>query len=84
MTETGISVIDGLVISVKRIWRNETQVSKARPGPPATSCSYVLPSIQRVPKENLSKCIRASSCCRVQALFFEVTAEKADQLCSTS
>ena len=79
MTETGISVIDGLVISVKRIWRNETQVSKARPGPPA-----VLPSIRRAPKENLSKCIRASSCCRVQALFFEVTAEKADQLCSTS
>ncbi len=26
----------------------------------------------------------ASSCCLVQALFFEVTAEKADHLCSTS
>ena len=49
-----------------------------------TSCSYALPSIRRVPKENLSKRIRASSCCRVQALFFEVTAEKTDQLCSTS
>src|SRR5260370_19938091 len=48
-----------------------------------TSCSYVLPSIRRAPKENLSKCIRASPCC-VQALFFEVTAEKADQRCSTS
>src|SRR5260370_20267244 len=29
---------------------------------------------ERAPKENLSKCIRASSCCCVQALFFEVMA----------
>jgi hypothetical protein len=35
LTETGISVIDGVVISVKSIWRDETQVSKARPGPPS-------------------------------------------------
>jgi len=48
-----------------------------------TSCSYVLPSIRRAPKENLSKCIRASPCC-FQALFFEVMAEKADQRCSIS
>src|ERR1700730_3398759 len=27
------------------------------------SCSYVLPSIRSVPKENLSKCIRAPPCC---------------------
>src|SRR6266702_455790 len=44
----------------------------------------MLPSMRRVPKENLSKCIRASSCRCVQALFFEVTARKADQRCSTS
>src|SRR6266851_55236 len=33
-----------------------------------TSCSYVLPSIRRAPKENLSKCTRTSPCC-VQALL---------------
>ena len=48
------------------------------------SCSYVLPSIPRAPKENLSKCRRASVPCCVQVLFFEVMAEKADHLCSTS
>src|SRR6202049_4352968 len=47
-----------------------------------TSRSYVLPSIRRLPKENLSKCMRTSVFCCVQALF-EVTAENADQRCST-
>src|SRR5712692_6611743 len=47
-----------------------------------TSCSYVLPSISREPKVNLSKCIRLLGRC-LHALFFEVTAEKADQRCST-
>src|SRR6266478_411788 len=34
-----------------------------------TSCSYVLPSIPRAPKENLSKCIRASVPLRSRALL---------------
>src|ERR1700722_2139053 len=34
-----------------------------------TSCSYVLPSIRRAPKENLSKCIRASVALRSGALL---------------
>jgi hypothetical protein len=47
----------------------------------AEECSDLdMPSIRRVPKQS----IRASSCCWVQALFFEVTAEKTDQRCSTS
>ena len=43
MIETGISVIGGLVICLKRIWRNETQVSKARPGPPAHTAICLSP-----------------------------------------
>src|SRR5207245_11260227 len=48
-----------------------------------TSCSYVLPSIWMEPKENLSKCICELLARWLQALFFDVTAEKADQRCST-
>jgi hypothetical protein len=40
-----------------------------------TSRLYVQPSIRRVPNEDMLKCVRASSCRCVQALFFEMTAE---------